>query len=91
MMARIILALLAFAMVMAVLKMVIVALVVAGLIFRTKETIGLLMLGGTIALIKTYPAVGLGLLAAAFVAVIVQVRRNKRAPPPLPEDIKRLE
>jgi hypothetical protein len=44
------------------LKMAIVVLLLAGLIFRTKETVGLLALFALIA----HPLIGLGLIAAVF-------------------------
>ncbi|EQB17812.1 hypothetical protein L284_06430 [Novosphingobium lindaniclasticum LE124] len=62
----------AFALVAAVAKMVIVALVIGGLIFRTKETIGLLLLGGLFTLMSKHPAIGIplviGLLVIGFMA-----------------------
>lgn len=62
-MARLLLAIIVFAMVVAVLKMVVVALVIAGLIFRTKETIGLLVIGAALAFTAAFPLVALVLAA----------------------------
>ena len=76
-MARFILAIVAFSVAMALLKLVIVALVIAGLIFRTKETIGFLLLGGMVALISANPVVGLALLA--LIIVIAAVTHAKRS------------
>ncbi|NYT40782.1 hypothetical protein HZY97_08445 [Sphingomonas sp. R-74633] len=56
---------------MAAIKTVIVALVVAGLIFRTKTTVGLLMLGGLLSLIAVSPVLGLSLAAALITAGVV--------------------
>ncbi len=76
-MARIVGALIAFALVFAIFKLVIIALVVAGLIFRTKETIFLLLIGGLLSLIAAFPVAGLGLLAIIVVAAIVNVARKQ--------------
>ena len=76
-MARFLLALVVFALAVAILKMVIVALIIAGLIFRTRETIGLLLLGGLITLIAAQPFIGLGLLVVFAVVAVA----NKRKPP----------
>lgn len=70
--ARFILALIVFAMAIIVLKIVIVAIIIAGLVFRTKETIGLLLLLGAWALFKAYPAAFLALGGAAILIVLVR-------------------
>ena len=74
-MARLILAIVAFVLALAVLKMVIVVIVIAGLIFRTKETIGLLLLGGFLTLLAAQPLIGLGLLGIA--AIVKAVRKQE--------------
>lgn len=86
-MGRLILAIIAFAMAIAVLKMVIVALVLAGLIFRTKQTLGLLLLGGTLSLIAAYPPT-LFIIAGLFIlaAIIKAVKDKKPDAPPALED-----
>jgi predicted phage tail protein len=78
-MARLILAIIAFVLAIAVIKMVIVALVIAGLIFRTKETVGLLAIGGAFTFIAAFPAIGLSLLAIGIVAAIVHSMKKDKA------------
>lgn len=77
-MLRLILAIIAFCMAIALTKAVIVALVVAGLIFRTQQTIGLLLLGGLLTLIATYPPVGFGIVAILIVMAIVKAAKRKK-------------
>lgn len=69
-MGRLLLAIIAFTMAMAVLKMVVIAIVIAGLIFRTKETCALLLFGGFLTLLSAHPAIALGLLGFMIVAAI---------------------
>ena len=71
-----IVALITFVMALAAMKMAIIALVVAGLIFRTRVTIGLLLVGGTMELIKAYPAV-LFAIAGLFVIAATLKAANK--------------
>lgn len=78
-MGRIILALLVFGAVVTIFKLVILGLILAGLIFRTKETIGLLLLGGMITLIGAYPLIGWPLVA---VVVAVAIAKAMRPEPP---------
>lgn len=75
-MMRIILAFLLFGMIIAAAKLAILVLVLVGLIFRTKETIGLLLVGGTITLIGKYPLIGWSLLAVVIVAAIAKAVRS---------------
>ena len=75
-MTRVVLALLVFGAVVTIFKLVFLALILAGLIFRTKETIGLLLVGGTITLIGKYPLIGWSLLAVVIVAAIAKVVRS---------------
>ena len=75
-MGRIILFLLVFGAVVTAFKLAILALVLAGLIFRTKETIGLLLLGVTFTLISKYPLIGWPLLATVVIVAIVQAMRD---------------
>ncbi len=76
---RLILAIFAFALAMVVIKMIIVALVIAGLIFRTKETIGLLLIGGLLTLIAAQPLLGLGITAALITTGVVLKNRERKA------------
>ncbi|SFR84765.1 hypothetical protein [Sphingomonas jatrophae] len=72
MVVRLILAIVAFALAMAVLQMALVGLVLAGLIFRPKETIGLLLICGTISLFAAHPYICLGLLAAGGLVALAK-------------------
>lgn len=81
-MGRLILAILAFVLAIAVLKMIIIAIVLAGLIFRTKATIGLLFLGGFLTLLAAQPLIGLGLLAVIAIAAFIHNGRTYKPEPP---------
>lgn len=71
-MGRFLMALVAFALVAAVVKMVLVALIVGALICRPKEALGLLLLGGLFTLISKHPFIGIpltiGLIALGVMA-----------------------
>lgn len=54
-MAKLLLALLLFGMAVAAIKLVLIVLILAGLIFRTKETLGVLLLFGLGALLTKNP------------------------------------
>lgn len=69
----------AFAMIMAILKMVILALIIGGLIFRTKQTVGLLAIGGILSLIAFSPILGFGLVAALITAGIMKNKEKRDA------------
>lgn len=58
-MGRLFLAPIAFAVVATVVKMVLIGLIIGALIFRPKETIGLLLLGGPFTLISKHPYIGI--------------------------------
>lgn len=74
------LAIFALAMIMAAIKLAIVALIIGGLIFRTKETIGLLVLGGLFTLIAAHPIAGLSVLAGTItIGVILKERECRKA------------
>lgn len=75
-MGRLLLAIIAFSMAMVVLAKVILAIIIAGLIFRTKETIALLMLGRFLTLLSAHPAIALGLLGLMIVAAIMQASKK---------------
>ena len=57
-------------------QVAIALLFLAGLIFRTKETVGLIIILGAFALLSAFPVIGLGLLAVMIVAAIVKAVRN---------------
>lgn len=80
-MARFILAIIAFAMALAVIKAIIIAIVVAGLVFRTRETIALLVLGGLITFVSAYPIAGFALLGVFIVMAIVKASKKSSAEP----------
>ena len=80
-MARIVLAILAFGAIMAIFQMVIIAIVIAGLIFRTKETLCLLLIGGFITLLGSHPVIALVLLALFVAAAIVAMKAKAKREP----------
>ncbi|VXC65709.1 hypothetical protein [Sphingomonas sp. 8AM] len=75
-MARVILTIIALVLAITVIKAAIIALVVAGLIFRTQQTIGLLAIGGLATLVGAYPPIGLGLVAVLIIAAVARAVRN---------------
>ncbi|CAN5293261.1 hypothetical protein BH11PSE5_BH11PSE5_30100 [soil metagenome] len=56
---KVLAAILLFGVFVAAIKAALVLLILAGLIFRTKETAGLLILMGSVHLIATYPLIAL--------------------------------
>ncbi len=80
-MGRLLVALMVFGLALAVIKLVIVAIVLAGLIFRPKETCGILLVGGWFTLTKAYPIAGFGLLAFFIIAgIVMAVKKGKSDP-----------
>lgn len=75
---RLALAIIIFCMAITLVKAVIVALVIAGLIFRTQQTIGLLALGGLLTLIATYPPIGIGIVLILIVMAIIKAAKGRR-------------
>jgi ABC-type transport system involved in multi-copper enzyme maturation permease subunit len=55
---------------MAAIKLAIIALVIAGLIFRTRTTVGLLLIGGLMTLIGAYP---LQCLAVGAISIVISL------------------
>ena len=54
------------ALVLAALKLAIIVLILAGLIFRPRETVGLLMIGGILTGFAAHPLIGTGLLVTTL-------------------------
>lgn len=77
-MAQVILALLLIAMAVVALKVAILLLLLAGLIFRTKETVGLIVILALFAGFNAHPGIGLTMLA---VLAIIALFRNAKKPP----------
>jgi mannose/fructose/N-acetylgalactosamine-specific phosphotransferase system component IIC len=59
-------------------KLAILLLVIAGLIFRTKETIGLLLLGGTITAFTAHPMIGIGIAGTLLAISLFFKYKEKR-------------
>ena len=57
-------------------KLAFLFLILAGLIFRTRETIGVLMLCGALALISKYPFIGWSLVAVIAITAILRLQRE---------------
>lgn len=83
---RLALVVIAFSLAITAIKAVIAGLVVAGLIFRTQQTIGLLALGGLLTLIATFPLVGVSLVLILIVIVIAKKASKGRKELPAIED-----
>jgi len=69
-------------------KVAVILLVLAGLIFRTKETIALLAVGGLITLLSRHPMIGLAVIGAGIIAALTfrtRTRDSEDPPPSLPE------
>lgn len=80
---RILGALMIAGLVIAALKVAIILIVLAGLIFRTKETVAVLLVLGILSLIAHFPWVFAGLLGVAgIVAIYRAVTKPKLLPPP---------
>lgn len=67
---RLLLIVMAAALAVTALKLAILALIVAGLIFRTKETIGLVVFFGTLGAVSQYPMQCLGI---ATIAILISL------------------
>lgn len=78
------------ALLMAAFKIAIILLVVAGLIFKTKETVGLLAIGGVMNLFMLHPLAGVIGTAALLSLGAYLKRKEKRKQPEKPITIERL-
>ena len=76
--ARLILAIVFALLALAAIKMVIIALIIAGLIFRTTTTIGLLTLGGLLNFTAAHPVLGLAITAALITTGIIFKQREEQ-------------
>lgn len=81
-MAQLIGALLLIAVAIVAVKVAILLLLLAGLIFRTKETIGLITVLAIFAGFSAHPALGAGLLALAILVSLYFKRKEGRAVKP---------
>jgi hypothetical protein len=62
-------------------QLALILLILAGLIFRTKETVGLLLILAIFAGFAAYPLMGTGMLAALLLYLFVK-NGSKADPPP---------
>lgn len=69
-------------------KVAIALLVLAGLIFRTKETIGLLAICGIFAGFSAHPGIGFGILG---LVAIIALYRAVTKPGSIPEELSKPE
>lgn len=67
-------------------KVAILLLFLAGLIFRTKETIGLILILGAFALLSAYPVAGIAVIIVAAISAFVINGRRPRDPPSAADD-----
>lgn len=78
-MAEILMWLIAAAILFLVFKMALILLLLAGLIFRTKETVGLIVLLGLLAIFNKYTGVCIAIGAIATVIALVRYGKKQRA------------
>jgi hypothetical protein len=64
-------------------KLAVAAIVLAGLIFRPKETIGAVLLLGAFAVLRTYPMASFGIAALLIVYAIIKVSKSDTAEDPV--------
>lgn len=76
---RLFLIIIALAMAIAAIKLAILALLIAALIFRPSETVGLLIVFGLFALVWAHPVIGLGAVAATITLGFIMKQREDRA------------
>jgi hypothetical protein len=67
------------------LKVALVLLLLAGLIFRTRETLGLIMVLGALALLRNYPTASMIVAGAATVLAFMKVGPSKKDSIKLPD------
>lgn len=79
-MLRIVGALLIAILVVAALRLAIILVLLAGLIFRTKQTVGLLAVLLLMGLFAKYPLICSGLVA--ILVIVKWIRKAKQRPPP---------
>lgn len=80
-MAQVFIAIIAIGLFIFAVKVAIALLLLAGLIFRTKETIGLIVILAAFALLTKYPLIGFALIGILVVAAIVKAAANVKAEP----------
>ncbi|WP_294275315.1 hypothetical protein [uncultured Sphingomonas sp.] len=69
--------LLVLAMAIVAIKLAIALLILAGLIFRTKETIGLLLVLSAWAVFKAYPMISIGIVAVLILYAVIKASKPK--------------
>lgn len=75
--------LLVVALAIVAIKLAIAAIILAGLIFRPKETIGVALLLGAFALLRTYPMASFGIVAMLIVYAIIKLAKSHTADDPV--------
>lgn len=75
-MGQIIAILLVVALAVVAIKLALVAIVLAGLIFRPKETLGVVLLLGAFAVLRTYPMASFGIVALLIIYAIIKVSKS---------------
>lgn len=69
--------LLVLAMAIVAIKLAIALLILAGLIFRTKETIGLLLVLSAWAVFKAHPMMSIGIVAVLILYAVIKASKPK--------------
>ena len=75
--------LLVVALAIVAIKLAIAAIILAGLIFRPRETIGVVLLLGAFALLRTYPMASFGIVALLIVYAIIRLAKSDTADDPV--------
>lgn len=68
--------LLVVALAIVAIKLALVAIILAGLIFRPKETLGVVLLLGIFAVLRTYPMASFGIVALLIIYAIIKVSKS---------------
>lgn len=68
------------------LKIAIIVLLLTGLIFRTKETVGLIVILATISFFSNHPAIGFAAIATLVIMGIVKLLKSDVAPKVITDD-----
>ena len=90
-MARILLILITAMITLAAVRMAIVGLLLAGLIFRTRETLGLLIALGAYAFLKAQPLIVGSLIGVGLLALLIRAAVSGRKARTVSEPLKLLE
>lgn len=69
--------LLVVALAIVAIKLALVAIILAGLIFRPKETLGVVLLLGAFAVLRSYPMASFGIVTLLIIYAIIKVSKSE--------------